>query len=118
MIYFRVFQSGAETTRRANSGGGFSQNQEGIRTMKLNPFATMAEQFDGTGLVFNPETNAAMALNKTGVFLWKELENGSDEPAMVRALLDHFSGVTEEQGARDVKAFVEELRSRSLLSEQ
>ena len=42
--------------------------------MILNPFATMAEQFDGTGLVFNPETNAAMSLNKTGVFLWKELE--------------------------------------------
>ena len=85
--------------------------------MKLNPFATMAEQFDGTGLVFNPETNAAMSLNKTGVFLWKELEKGADEPALTRALLDHFSGVTEEQGTRDVKAFVEALRSRSLLSE-
>ena len=60
--------------------------------MILNPFATMAEQFDGTGLVFNPETNAAMSLNKTGVFLWKELEKGADEPALVRALLDHFFG--------------------------
>ena len=86
--------------------------------MKLNPFATMAEQFDGTGLVFNPDTNAAMSLNKTGVFLWKELEKGADEPALVSALLDRFSGVTDEQGARDVKAFLEELRSRSLLSEQ
>ena len=85
--------------------------------MKLNPFATMAEQFDGTGLVFNPETNAAMSLNKTGVFLGKELEKGADEPALARALLDHYSGVTEEQGARDVKAFLEALRSRSLLSE-
>ena len=85
--------------------------------MILNPFATMAEQFDGTGLVFNPETNAAMSLNKTGVFLWKELENGADEPALVRALLDHYSGVTEEQATRDVQAFVEALRGRSLLSE-
>lgn len=86
--------------------------------MTLNPFAVMAEQFDGTGLVFNPETNAAMSLNKTGVFLWRELEKGADEPALVSALLDRFSGVTDEQGARDVKAFLEELRSRSLLSEQ
>ena len=86
--------------------------------MTLNPFAVMAEQFDGTGLVFNPETNAAMSLNKTGVYLWKELEKGADEPALVRALLDRFSGVTGEQGARDVKAFLEELRSRSLLSER
>ena len=85
--------------------------------MTLNPFVTMAEQFDGSGLVFNPETNAAMALNKTGVFLWRELEKGADEPALVHALLDRYSGVTDEQGARDVKAFLEELRSRSLLSE-
>ena len=96
----------------------FFAESEGIRTMKLNQFATMAEQFDGTGPVFNPETNAAMSLNKTGVFLWRELENGADEPALVRALLDHFSGVTGEQATRDVQAFVEALRTRSLLSEQ
>ena len=85
--------------------------------MKLNPFAVMAEQFDGTGLVFNPESNAAVALNKTGVYLWNLLKNGATEAEMIADLLETYDGVTEEKASADVKAFLEELRSRSLLSE-
>ena len=85
--------------------------------MKLNPFAVMAEQFDGTGLVFNPESNAAVALNKTGVYLWNRLKNGATEAEMTAGLLEKYDGVTEEKAAADVKAFLEELRNRSLLSE-
>lgn len=85
--------------------------------MKLNPFAVMAEQFDGTGLVFNPETNAAVALNKTGVYLWNRLKDGATEAEMTAGLLEKFDGVTEEKAASDVAAFLEELRNRSLLSE-
>ena len=85
--------------------------------MKLNPFAVMAEQFDGTGLVFNPESNAAVALNKTGVYLWNRLKDGATEAEMAAGLIEKYDGVTEEKAAADVKAFLEELRSRSLLSE-
>ena len=85
--------------------------------MKLNPFAVMAEQFDGTGLVFNPESNAAVALNKTGVYLWNRLKEGATEAEMIRGLLETYDGVTEEKAVADVAAFLEELRSRSLLSE-
>ena len=85
--------------------------------MKLNPFAVMAEQFDGTGLVFNPESNAAVSLNKTGVYLWNRLKEGATEAEMAAGLLEKYDGVTEEKAAADVKAFLEELRSRSLLSE-
>ena len=85
--------------------------------MKLNPFAVMAEQFDGTGLVFNPETNAAVSLNKTGVYLWTRLKKGASEVEMAAGLMEKYSGVTEDRAAADVKAFLEELRSRSLLSE-
>ena len=86
--------------------------------MKLNPFAVMAEQFDGTGLVFNPESNAAVALNKTGVYLWNRLKNGATEAEMTADLLEKYDGVTEEKATADVAAFLEELRSRSLLSEE
>ena len=85
--------------------------------MKLNPFAVMAEQFDGTGLVFNPESNSAVSLNKTGVYLWNRLKEGADEAGLVSGLLDTFDGVTEEKAASDVKAFLDELRMHSLLSE-
>ncbi|MBQ7730784.1 MAG: PqqD family protein [Lentisphaeria bacterium] len=86
--------------------------------MKLNPFAVMAEQFDGTGLVFNPESNAAVSLNKTGVYLWNRLKAGASEAEMAAGLIERYDGVTEEKAAADVKAFLEELRSRSLLSEE
>ena len=85
--------------------------------MKLNPFAVMAEQFDGTGLVFNPESNGAVALNKTGVYLWSRLKDGATEAELIAGLLEKYDGVTEEKAAADVKAFLEDLRSRSLLSE-
>jgi len=85
--------------------------------MKLNPFTTMAEQFDGTGLVFDPNTNTAFSLNKTGVYLWTLLKNGANEAEMTAGLLEKYSGVTEEQAAADVKHFLETLRTKSLLSE-
>ena len=86
--------------------------------MKLNPFAVMAEQFDGTGLVFNPESNAAISLNKTGVYLWNRLKDGATESGMATGLIEQYDGVTGEKAAADVKAFLEELRKRSLLSEE
>lgn len=86
--------------------------------MKLNPFAIMSEQFDGTGLVFNPESNAAMTLNKTGVYLWKRLSAGDGEAALVRGIMEKYQGVTETQAEADVKAFLAELKTKSLLSEE
>ena len=80
--------------------------------MKLNPFATMSEQFDGSGLVFDPESNGALSLNKTGVFLWNLLEQ-----EMAAALLEKYDGVTPEKVAADVRAFLDALRARSLVSE-
>ena len=85
--------------------------------MKLNPFAIMSEQFDGTGLIFDPNTNAAMSVNKSGVYLWTRIQEGATEEEMAAGLLERFSGVTKEQAAADVKAFLQELRNRSLLSE-
>ena len=85
--------------------------------MKLNPFVVMAEQFDGTGLVFNPESNGAVSLNKTGVYLWNRLKDGASEAEMISGLLEKYEGVTEEKASADVKAFLDELRRRSLMSE-
>ena len=41
--------------------------------MKLNPFAMMREEFDGTGIVFDPDRNKAISLNRTGVIVWNVL---------------------------------------------
>ena len=86
--------------------------------MKPTPFAVMAEQFDGTGLVFEPNANIAFSLNKTGVFLWNRLKEGASEAELIAGLVEKYSGVTEEQAAADVNAFLDDLRSRSLLSKK
>ena len=66
--------------------------------MKLNPFAIMAEQFDGTGLVFNPESNAAISLNTTGVYLWNRLKDGATEAEMAVGLLTALCRYQSEDG--------------------
>ena len=55
-------------------------------------------------------------LNETGVILWKALESGASEEDLVDLLLQEYH-VTREIAAKDVAAFVEKLRSASLLNE-
>ena len=74
--------------------------------MILNPFAIMKEEVDGTGLVYHPESNKALALNKAGVVLWNIFAAGGTPEAGVDALLQHFDGVTPEQAAEDVQKFI------------
>ena len=54
--------------------------------MKLNPFAMMREEFDGTGIVFDPDRNKAISLNRTGVIVWNVLAKGGTGADAVRAL--------------------------------
>ena len=44
-------------------------------------------------------------LNETGVFLWRNIEKGMDEDALVKALLEEYE-VDEETAKKDVKEFV------------
>lgn len=85
--------------------------------MKLNPFAIMKEEFDGTGLVYHPESNKALTLNKSGVVLWNVFASGGNADAAVDAILDRFAGVTREQAAADVQTFIKKLEDAGLLSQ-
>lgn len=85
--------------------------------MKLNPFAIMKEEFDGTGLVYHPESNKALTLNKSGVVLWNVFASGGNADAAVDAILDRFAGVSREQAAADVQTFIKKLEDAGLLSQ-
>lgn len=84
--------------------------------MKLNPFAIMKEEFDGTGLIFHPESNKALTLNKSGVTIWNTLAANGDVNAAVDAILDRFDGVTREQAEADVQSFLQRLEDAGLAS--
>lgn len=84
--------------------------------MKLNPFAMMREEFDGTGIVFDPDRNKAISLNKTGVIVWNVLAKDGTEADAVRALRAEFPDVPETQAQQDVAKFLDALREKALLS--
>ena len=86
--------------------------------MKLNAFALMKEQFDHTGMVFNEKNAQTMALNRTGVLLWKLLASGAGLERLVSALQSEYPDVPAEQLENDVETFLQELENRSLLSRQ
>ena len=60
------------------------------------------------------EFNGVINLNETGAFLWKQIEKGVDEDALVSALLDEYD-VDKETAEKDVKTFIEKLQQAKLL---
>lgn len=49
-----------------------------------------------------------LKLNETGVFLWRQLEQGADLEKLIQALTGEYE-VTEERACADVTAFLEKL---------
>ena len=84
--------------------------------MKLNPLAMMRTEPDGTGIVFDPENNRALTLNRTGVLIWQLLEKEMTVAAIAAELEKQFT-VDLVQAETDVAAFVTRLQEKGLLSE-
>lgn len=57
-----------------------------------------------------------ISLNDSGAFLWKLLEAGSDEEALVSSMLKEYD-VDEKTARADVKEFIENMRAANLLDE-
>ena len=83
--------------------------------MNLNPLIMMREEVDGTGIVFDPENNRAMSLNRTGVTIWKALEDGKDTGEIVSALQSVYN-ISDDIARRDVLAFLEVLKAKGMLA--
>ena len=83
--------------------------------MKINPFAVMQEEFDHTGIVFNPDNNKVLTLNKSAVVLWKAFEKGLSLDEAAALVVEAFE-VELEQARSDAGKFAELLREKNLLS--
>ncbi|MBE6379854.1 MAG: PqqD family protein [Lentisphaerae bacterium] len=84
--------------------------------MKINPFAVMQEEVDHTGIVFNPDNNRVMTLNKSGVVLWKAFENNLSIAEAAALLVENFDGITLPDAQRDAEKFAAVLCEKNLLS--
>jgi len=70
---------------------------------------------DGEGVVLDLDRQRALGLNATATFLLERLAK-EDEESLAAALTAHFD-VTPETARADVRAFLDELRRRGLLTE-
>ncbi|MBR4656518.1 MAG: PqqD family protein [Oscillospiraceae bacterium] len=61
--------------------------------------------------------NGIINLNDTGAFLWERLEQGTDEDALVAAILENYTDVDEETARVSVREFVNTLREADCLDD-
>jgi len=78
----------------------------------------MLREVDGNSVVVSIDNsfNGLITLNETGTFLWNLLANGTDEDAMVAAMLKEYE-VVEDVARADVREFIEVARKSGVLDE-
>jgi hypothetical protein len=82
--------------------------------MIVNPSIVMHEDFDGCGILLNPETKQAVTLNRTAVLIWKSLQAGKSATEIAALIAMEFD-VTEEKAAADAAQFIEQLKTRGMI---
>jgi hypothetical protein len=82
--------------------------------LRLRSADVVWRELDGETVLLNLATSEYFQLNATGSVLIKLLAQGATEPALTVALAGTF-GIAESQASDDVRAFLDHLRSHSLL---
>ncbi len=67
-------------------------------------------------VVLDLEGSVYLKVNGSGRVLWEALIQPSNESQLVARLVEQY-GISEEQAAGDVRAFLADLRARDLLAE-
>jgi hypothetical protein len=67
-------------------------------------------------VVLKLSTGTYLTLNTVGRELWLQLEGGATGDQLAKGLIERY-GITPEQAAEDVAAFVADLRGRELLAD-
>ncbi|MBB6143722.1 hypothetical protein HNQ77_001671 [Silvibacterium bohemicum] len=82
--------------------------------LTITPNLRSVVDHDGAVILDIPN-NAMTTLNSTGAYVWERLERGMTLTAIVAELASE-TGTDEAVVAKDVDAFMEELKSKQLLA--
>jgi hypothetical protein len=82
--------------------------------MKLNLFVIFQENPDGTGILFNPESNQPVKLNRTGAFICRQLTGNAGIGQVAAAFAAEFS-ISPERARADVENFIGALDRKGFL---
>ncbi len=84
--------------------------------MKLNPDLVFRQEFDGTGILFNPEDGSIFSLNKTSAFICMCIQKEMDREAILADMREHIKNIPENVEA-DLDSFLAQLREKGCLQE-
>lgn len=84
--------------------------------MRLSPDDLVVREIDGEVVMLSLGQAIYYSANRAGALLVERLLDGADRSALVGVLVDRYA-VSELDAARDVDAFLDQLREHELLVE-
>jgi hypothetical protein len=82
----------------------------------VNPDVSCREEPDGA-VLFNPDTDAILVINSTGLLIWQALEQPRTQEEIVAHLLEACDDVPTDQVPADVEKFLESLQPGGFVGE-
>jgi hypothetical protein len=82
---------------------------------QVDPVVSCRDEGADGAILFNPDTDATAVLNPTGRDLWGLLAEPRTAADLAAHLTATYDGVTPEQAAEDVAAFLQQLGSGFLV---
>jgi hypothetical protein len=76
---------------------------------------TSYEVIDGEAVVIDPDGQELVTLNAVGTLVWEHLDGRRGIDELVDVLLSQLDGVSREELDRDVRDYLDELRSAGLV---
>lgn len=86
--------------------------------MKVNPIIVLREEFDGSAVLFNPDNGEVYGLNRTALFLWKQLADGRTNAEMLAGLKEKCGDTMPEHAEDDLNHFKQVLQHKGFLSKE
>jgi hypothetical protein len=92
------------------------QKAENDVTLRLRPDTLPWREIEGEFVALDQDAATYLAGNPTATLLWRALSEGTTRAQLIEAMTEKYD-VDEARAGADVDAFLQELRSRNLLSE-
>lgn len=86
-------------------------------TLRLRADGLLWREIEGEIVAVDTSSSEYLAVNRSGVSLWRDLVEGTTVERMRNGLVERY-GLDSARAAADVEAFVKLLRARNLLVER
>ncbi len=80
-----------------------------------NPDVSCRDEPPEGAILFNPDSNELMAINTTGLLIWKILEKPGTRATVLKELRERCDGIPEDSIEEDVYQFIDNLKSRGFI---